>query len=159
MLHLKVQSHCFGVMGGGSGRLAFLSTLLLLRVQNFSLFHFPLRILFHSLLHYVALTKKRDFPDKTVPHSACLCTSIPVLTFLRKNLKGHYLVSTMKYDCVCLLLIMATIGSCNDDKLLAFALCAVGIQPPPATPFKKRREKKERKKTLSILVINKLQFI
>lgn len=87
VLHLKVQSHCFGVMGGGSGRLAFLSTMLLLRVQNFSLFHFALRILFRSLLHYVALAKRRDFPDKNIPHSACLCRTVPILTFLHKPWK------------------------------------------------------------------------
>lgn len=102
-------------------------------------FHFPLRILFRSLLHYVALTKRRDFPDKTVPHSPCLCASIPILTFLCKALKGHYLVSTMKYDCVCLLLIMATIGACSDDKICAVSSYAAGIQPPPRYPFKKNK--------------------
>lgn len=62
--------------------------------------HFPLQILFCSLLHYVALTKRRDFPDKIIPHSACLCISVPILTHLCAALKGHYLAFTMTYDCV-----------------------------------------------------------
>lgn len=62
-------------------------------------------------------------------------------------LKGHCLDSSMKYDCVCLLLIMATLGSCNDDKILAITLYAAGIQPPPATPSRKKK---------CILIINKL---
>lgn len=55
----------------------------------------------------------------------------------------------MNYDCVCLLLIMATTGSCNDDKILAITLYAAGIQPPPPTPSKRGKT--------AILIINKLQ--
>lgn len=99
--------------------------------------HFPLQILFRSLLHYVALTKRRDFPDKTVPHSACLCTSVHHPD-IRIALKGHYLVSTMKYDCVCLLLIMAIRGSCNDDKYLCHHL--ICCRDPTCFPLKKKKK-------------------
>lgn len=118
VLHLKVQSHCFGVMGVAAGVwLSFQPCYCC--VYRISLFflHFPLWVLFRCLLYYITLTMRYDFPDKTIPHSACLCTSVPILTFLRQAVKGRYFVCTMKYDCVCLLLIMANIGSCNGDNL------------------------------------------
>lgn len=124
VLHLKVQSHCFGVMGVAAGIwLSFQPCCCC--VHRISLFSPPFSsvnslLLFIALYstHYETLFPWQNHPSLSQPVHIRPHPNILAPSLKRTLLSLHHEV----WLCVCLLLIMDDIGSCNDDKILVVAL-------------------------------------